>query len=66
VCGSLYARSSNRSLLDTVASAASEDVEPVFFEGLSELPFFDPDREASGVPAVVQTWRSTLRPSTRC
>ena len=52
VCGSLQAKSANLVLLQTVASLAPDGVEVVLFEGLRDLPHFDPDLEASGVPSA--------------
>lgn len=63
VCGSLQARSSNRSLLDAAAEAAPEGVSVALYDGLRELPHFDPDLESAGAPAAVQAWRDALAAS---
>ena len=63
VCGSLAATSSNRLLLHAAAAAAPEGVELVLFEGLRELPHFDPDLEAAGLPPAVHAWRGALADS---
>ncbi len=60
VCGSLQARSRNRELLEIAAAVAPGGVEVASFEGLRELPPFDPDAEAGSVPAV-ERWREALR-----
>lgn len=60
VCGSLQRKSSNASLLRAAAAAAPEGVDVVLFDGLRDLPFFDPDLEASGVPPPVDVWRREL------
>ena len=57
VCGSLAAGSSNRLLLHAAAAGAPAGVEVVAFEGLRELPHFDPDVEAAGPPTSVHAWR---------
>ena len=55
--------SSNRSLLHAAAAAAPEGVDVVVFDGLRELPHFDPDLEAAGPPTVVHAWRRALAES---
>jgi NAD(P)H-dependent FMN reductase len=61
VCGSLQARSGNRTLLETAARLAPNDVEVRFFEGLRALPHFDPDLEAQTPLLVVESWREAVR-----
>jgi chromate reductase len=63
ICGSLQARSANLSLLQAAAAAAPEGIEIVLFEGLRDLPHFNPDLEANGVPSSVQAWRRALAES---
>lgn len=63
VCGSLQARSGNLALLHTAAALAPRGVEVVLFDGLRDLPHFDPDAEASGTPASVLRWRQALAES---
>jgi chromate reductase, NAD(P)H dehydrogenase (quinone) len=63
VCGSLQVKSGNRSLLHAAAGIAPAGVEVALFEGLRELPFFDPDLEAAGAPASVLAWRRALAES---
>ena len=63
VCRSLQRNSSNAALLRTAVTVAPEGVELVLFDGLHELPFFDPDLEAAGVPAPVDRWRRELAQS---
>jgi len=61
VCGSLQSASGNRALLDVAARAAASDgvdFEP--FEGLREIPPFDPDLDAAGSPEPVLAWRRAL------
>ena len=60
VCGSLQAKSSNLSLLQAAARAAPPDVQVVLFDGLRDLPHFDPDLESAGTPAAVAAWRAAL------
>jgi NAD(P)H-dependent FMN reductase len=60
VCGSLQASSGNLELLRTAARVAPFGVEVVVSDLLRELPFFNPDLEASGVPPPVELWRRAL------
>jgi NAD(P)H-dependent FMN reductase len=65
VCGSLQSRSSNLELLRVAAAAAPRGVEVVRFEGLRDLPHFDPDLEAAGAPAPAPAveWRRAIAAS---
>ena len=63
VCGSLQRQSANLALLNAATAAAPPDVEVVVFDGLGELPHFNPDIEASGVPESVMRWRRALAES---
>jgi NAD(P)H-dependent FMN reductase len=58
--GSLQARSSNLTLLETARAVAPSGVELVLFDGLRELPHFNPDLEANGTLAVVDSWRRAI------
>jgi chromate reductase, NAD(P)H dehydrogenase (quinone) len=49
ICGSLQAGSGNLALLKTAAALVPPGVDLVIFDGLRELPHFNPDVEASGV-----------------
>ncbi len=60
VCGSLQARSTNLALLQAAAASAPEGVEIVIFDGLRDLPHFDPDLEANGPPPAANAWRRAL------
>jgi chromate reductase, NAD(P)H dehydrogenase (quinone) len=63
ICGSLQARSGNLALLKTAATLVPRGVDLVLFDGLRELPHFNPDVEASGVPESVTQWRQALATS---
>src|SRR5512145_214870 len=63
VCGSLESGSGNLALLKTAAALMPPGVDVVFFEGLGDLPHFNPDLEASGVPEIVARWRQALSES---
>jgi NAD(P)H-dependent FMN reductase len=63
ICGSLQARSGNLSLLRTAATLAPPGVDLVLFDGLRELPHFNPDLERNGVPGSVTLWKQALAAS---
>jgi chromate reductase len=65
VAGSLQSRSGNLELLSTAAAAAPEGVLVVLFDGVRDLPLFNPDLEPEGAtpPPAVQAWRDALRAS---
>jgi NAD(P)H-dependent FMN reductase len=63
ICGSLQAGSGNLALLKTAAALMPPGVDLVIFDGLRELPHFNPDVEASGVPESVKQWRQALAAS---
>jgi chromate reductase, NAD(P)H dehydrogenase (quinone) len=58
--GSLQAKSRNLELLELARASAPEGVELVIFDGLRDLPHFNPDLEAAGVPESVRLWREAL------
>ncbi len=62
ICGSLQAKSGNLALLSVAAASVPDGVELVLFDGLRDLPHFNPDIEASGVPESVLRWRQALEP----
>jgi NAD(P)H-dependent FMN reductase len=64
ICGSLQAKSSNLDLLRTAVAVAPGGVEVVVFDGVRDLPLFNPDIEEAGpAPSSVQTWRRALAES---
>jgi chromate reductase len=65
VSGSLREGSTNSALVRTAAALAPDGVEASIYEGLGELPHFNPDDDAEGVevPAPVAALRSQLRGS---
>jgi NAD(P)H-dependent FMN reductase len=63
VCGSLQAKSGNLALLKAAAASVPPGVDFVLFDGLRDLPHFNPDIEASGVPESVTRWRLALTAS---
>ena len=63
ICGSLQSKSGNLRLLNVAAASTPPGVEVVLFDGLRELPHFNPDIEASGTPESVMRWRRALAES---
>lgn len=63
VSGSLQAQSKNLALLTTAATCAPPGVDFVRFDGIRDLPHFNPDIEASAVPESVLRWRHVLAAS---
>jgi chromate reductase len=62
ISGSLRSGSSNAALLRAVSRVAPPGVEVVFYEGLNDVPHFNPDLDAEGMtpPAAVATLRQLL------
>lgn len=62
VSGSLRAASTNSALLRTAAAVAPEGVTTSYFEGMADLPHFNPDDDAEGVEvsAAVTQLRAAL------
>jgi chromate reductase, NAD(P)H dehydrogenase (quinone) len=63
VSGSLRAKSSNGRLLALVAGLAPPGFEVVLFDGIGELPHFNPDidRETDVPRKAVAAWRAAIR-----
>lgn len=60
ISGSLREGSHNRALLRYAAEVAPDDVQVVFFEGLRELPHYDPDVDGDDPPAAATAFRAAL------
>lgn len=63
ISGSLQARSANLALLEAAVAAAPPDVAIVIFDGLRDLPPFNPDLEATSPLPVVEAWRQAIATS---
>jgi chromate reductase len=63
IVGSLGARSSNLTLLQTAASVAPEEIEVRLYTGLGELPHFDPDVDPDDAPPPVHALRQAIASS---
>jgi chromate reductase len=62
ICGSLQAQSKNLALLHTAARLVPAGVDLALFDGLRDLPHFNPDIEAEA-PDSVRRWRQALSAS---
>jgi chromate reductase, NAD(P)H dehydrogenase (quinone) len=63
ICGSLQRLSANLALLHVAAASTPPNVEFALFDGLRDLPLFNPDLKTSGAPESVQRWRRALAES---
>ncbi|WP_240343983.1 NADPH-dependent FMN reductase [Paenibacillus sp. SYP-B3998] len=61
ISGSLRARSSNTNLLHAIVTLAPPNTEVRIYEGIGELPHFNPDLDRDEPPVAVQTWRDQLK-----
>ena len=62
VSGSLRAVSSNGAVLDAVAALAPSHVRVTRFDGLADVPAFNPDLDGEGAtpPEAVRLWRAAI------
>jgi NAD(P)H-dependent FMN reductase len=60
IAGSLRANSTNSAVLRTARQVAPEDVEVTLFEGLAELPAFNPDLDGAPLPSAVAALRREI------
>jgi len=60
ICGSLRAVSSNGALLRAAAAVAPPDTQLTIYDGLADLPHFNPDLEARGLPPPVAALRALV------
>lgn len=63
ICGSLQQKSGNLQLLRQAMIAAPAGVEIVLWDGLRDLPHFNPDLEQAGELPVVAAFRRSLQAS---
>lgn len=63
ISGSLRAKSTNTFLLKQALKLAPANVETVLFEGLADLPHFNPDLDTEAPPEVVVKFRALLKSS---
>jgi chromate reductase len=63
ICGSLQSASANLELLHRAARLMPDGVELSIYDGLRDLPHFNPDIEKDGVPAAVMKLREEIASS---
>lgn len=61
ICGSTRKSSSNLNLIKAIADLSSEVFTITIFEGLADLPHFNPDLDNEDAPATVFSFRKQLR-----
>lgn len=61
VSGSLREASSNTTLLRAAASLAPASVKITLYDGMGELPHFNPDLDGDSPPPAVIDWRAQLQ-----
>ena len=60
ICGSLRAKSSNAALLDAVSLLAPAGVSVESYEGLADVPAFNPDDDVEPAPPAVNALRTRI------
>jgi chromate reductase len=60
ICGSLRAGSVNAAVLRTASTLAPDGVSTEVFEGLTALPYFDPDDDHDPLPPAVASLRASI------
>jgi putative hydrolase of the HAD superfamily len=61
ISGSLRKGSSNTALLEAIAAAMPDGHTMALFDGLADLPAFNPDFDTDGTPEVVTQFRAQIR-----
>ena len=60
ISGSIREGSSNTNILKTLAAFIPEGIDYTIYNGIGELPHFNPDVDRVGAPIVVEEFRKTL------
>jgi NAD(P)H-dependent FMN reductase len=61
ICGSTRTRSTNMNLIKAMTDLARDQFEMTIFEGLTQLPHFNPDLDGEQTPGAIISFRKTLR-----
>lgn len=61
VSGSLRSASSNSALVQALSKVAPDIVDVSIYDGLADLPAFNPDHDGESPPAAVSAFRSALQ-----
>jgi chromate reductase len=60
ICGSLRAKASNAALLDALAYVVPAGIDVVRYDGLADLPPFNPDHDVEPAPPSVSALRAAI------
>jgi chromate reductase, NAD(P)H dehydrogenase (quinone) len=61
ISGSLRARSSNTSILRAIVKLRSTNIQISIYDGLGNLPHFNPELDGDNAPLTVLDWRDRLK-----
>jgi NAD(P)H-dependent FMN reductase len=61
ICGSTRTQSANLFIIQYVASLMVNDVEFEVYDGLTQLPYFNPDLDKESAPAPVEAFRQKIK-----
>ncbi len=61
ICGSTKAASTNLSLIKAITALARDQFDITLFDGLTDIPHFNPDLDTETPPATVTNFRQALR-----
>lgn len=61
ISGSTKKTSGNKNLIRTIGTLFSDEIEITIFEGLTEIPHFNPDLDTENPPATISGFRNQLR-----
>jgi NAD(P)H-dependent FMN reductase len=64
ICGSLRSQSTNGALLRTVESLLGDDAVADWYDGMGQLPHFNPDDDVDPLPAAVIDLRTRIASAT--
>jgi chromate reductase, NAD(P)H dehydrogenase (quinone) len=63
ISGSLRASSSNTAILRSIAKLVTTNIQLSIYDGLGNLPHFNPELDNDNVISSVQDWRDRIRAS---
>lgn len=61
ICGSTRERSSNLNLIRAIGRLFADELQVIVFQGLAEIPHFNPDLDDDAPPAAVTAFRKQLK-----
>jgi len=60
ICGSTRSQSANLFIIQYIAAVLANDVKMEVYDGLTQLPYFNPDLDKENAPPVVETFRQKI------